>query len=75
VDPYFKNPDETYRAHQRFLKLNEPEKAYRCLERLLKQFPDDIGFLDDIVALAVNQLGNLRLARPWLLERIKIASY
>jgi len=75
VDPYFNNPDETYRAHQRFLKRNEPEKAYRCLERLLKQFPDDIGFLDDIVALAINQLGNLRLARPWLLERIKIASY
>lgn len=40
-----------------------------------QQFPDDIRLLNDIVALAVNQLGNLRLARPWLLERIKIASY
>ncbi len=75
VDPYYRDPEETYRAYQRFLKRREPEKAYRCLERLLKEFPDDIGLLDDIVALAVGQLQNPKLARPWLMERIKIASY
>lgn len=75
MDPYFRDPDETYRAYQRFLKRNEPEKAYRCLERLLKQFPDDIGLLGDIVTLAVSQLQNSTLARPWLVQRIKIASY
>jgi len=75
VDPYYRDPEETYRAYQRFLKRREPEKAYRCLERLLKEFPDDIGLLDDIVTLAVGQLQNAKLARPWLMERIKIASY
>lgn len=75
MDPYYKDPDETYRAYQRFLKRSEPEKAYRCLERLLKQYPDDLGLLDDMVTLAMSQLRDPKLVRPWLLQRIKIASY
>lgn len=75
MDPYHRDPEETYRAYQRFLKHKEPEKAYRCLETLLKQFPDDMELLDEILALAVGPLRNPQLARPWLMQRIKIASY
>ncbi|MBI2227877.1 MAG: hypothetical protein HYU46_02115, partial [Deltaproteobacteria bacterium] len=75
VDPFEKNPDETYRAYQRFRRRNEPEKAYRCLERLLKEFPDDMGLLEDMVALTIGQMGDANLARPWLMRRIKLASY
>ena len=74
VDPFEKDPDEAYRAYQRFRKRNEPEKAYRCLESLLKRFPDDMELLEDIVALTIGQMGDANLARPWLMRRIKLAS-
>jgi superfamily II DNA or RNA helicase len=75
MDPYFKDPQETYEAYQRFLRRDQPEKAYRCLERLLKQFPDDMELLDQILALAMDRMRNPKLARTWLLRRIKIASH
>jgi superfamily II DNA or RNA helicase len=75
VNPFEKDPDETYRAYQRFRKRNEYEKAYRCIESLLKRFPDDMELLDEIVALALGQMGDPDLARSWLMRRIKLASY
>jgi hypothetical protein len=53
VNPFEKDPDETYRAYQRFRKRNEYDKAYSCIENLLKRFPDDMELLDEIVALAL----------------------
>jgi len=75
VNFFDKDPDETYRAYQKFRKRNEHEKAYRCIESLLKRFPDDMELLDDIVALALGQMRDPNLARPWLMRRIKLASY
>ena len=75
VNPFEKDPDETYRAYQRFRKRNEYDKAYRCIESLLKRFPDDMELLDEIVALALGQMRDPDLARPWLMRRIKLASY
>jgi superfamily II DNA or RNA helicase len=75
VNPFEKDPDETYRAYQRFRKRNEYDKAYRCIESLLKRFPDDMELLDEIVALALGQMGDPDLARSWLMRRIKLASY
>ncbi len=44
----FETPEDTYRAYQRFLKKEEGrrkkeeyKKAYRCLEKMLHEFPDD----------------------------------
>ncbi len=74
VNPY-KDPEETYRAYQRFRRRNEHEKAYRCLERLLRRYPDDMELLEEIVALALGEMGDPKLARPWLMQRIKLASY
>ena len=74
VDILEKDPNETYKAYQKFRRRNEHEKAYRCLERLLKQFPDDMELLEEISALAIGQMDDPNLARPWLMRRIKIAS-
>jgi hypothetical protein len=75
VNPFEKDPDETYRAYQRFRKRNEYDKAYRCIENLRKRFPDDMELLEEIVALTLGQMRDPGLARPWLMRRIKLASY
>jgi superfamily II DNA or RNA helicase len=75
VNPFEKDPDDTYRAYQRFLKRSEFDKAYRCIESLLKQFPEDPDLLGEIVSLALGHMRAPNLARPWVLRRIKLASY
>ena len=75
MDFFDKDPDDTYKAYQKFCKRNEYGKAYRCLERLLKEFPDDMELLAEIVALTIRQMREPSLARPWLMRRIKRASY
>ena len=75
VNSFEKDPEETYRAYQRFRRRNENDKAYRCIENLLKRFPDDMELLDEIVALALGHMRAPNLARPWLVHRIKLASY
>lgn len=74
MDPNGKDPDETYRAYQKFLKKKEFLRAYRCLDRLLKEFPDDLRLLQEIIALSLDEMNNTALARPWLMARIRIAS-
>jgi tetratricopeptide (TPR) repeat protein len=75
VNPFEKGPAETYRTYQKFRKRDEFDKAYRCLENLVKQFPDDLELLDEIVALALGQMHDPDRARPWLMRRIKLVSY
>ncbi len=75
MDFFEKNPDENYKAYQKFCRRNEYEKAYRCLERLLKEFPDDRELLEEIVTLTIRQMREPNLARPWLMRRIKMAPY
>jgi SNF2 family DNA or RNA helicase len=75
VNLFDKNPDATYKAYQKFRKRNDHEKAYRCIESLLERFPDDLELLDEILALALRQMQDPSLARPWLIRRIKLASY
>lgn len=41
----FETPEDTYNAYQRFLKKKEYRKAYRCLEKMLHEFPEDICYL------------------------------
>ena len=72
MNPFAKDPDEIYRTYQKFRKRDELDKAYRCLENLVKQFPDDPDLLDEIVALALGQMRDPNLARPWLMHRIKL---
>ncbi|MBI4714834.1 MAG: DEAD/DEAH box helicase family protein [Nitrospirae bacterium] len=71
MDYLLQDPDHTYKSYQKFLKRGEYKKAYRCLERLLKEFPDDAQLLGAIVNLAVAFMGDYQLARPWVLQRIR----
>ena len=74
VDPY-RDPDDIYRAYQKFRKRKEHEKAYRCLDRLLKQLPDDIELLEEMLGLSLGEMRDPNLARPWLMRRIKLAPF
>ncbi|MBI5197001.1 MAG: hypothetical protein HZA19_00140, partial [Nitrospirae bacterium] len=71
MDYLLQDPDHTYKSYQKFLKRREYKKAYRCLEKLLKEFPDDIQLLGAIVDLAAAFMGDYQLARPWVLQRIR----
>lgn len=64
----FKTPDETYDTYKRFLNNGHYPKAYKCLENLLRQFPDDDELLDEMVILCINLWHKPELARPWLLN-------
>lgn len=70
----FKTPGDTYRAYERFLRKRNFRKAYKCLESLLHQFPEDQALLVDIVNLAYFDCGSYEMARPWLLQLAKMRS-
>jgi superfamily II DNA or RNA helicase len=75
VNSFEKDPDETYKAYQKFRKRDELDKAYRCLENLVKRFPDDLDLLGEIVALALGPMRAPSLARPWVMQRVKLFPY
>lgn len=68
----FETPEDTYRAYQRFLKKEEYRKAYRCLEKMLHEFPDDIELLEDIVTLCLFKWNKPDIGRNWLINLVKI---
>ncbi len=70
-----RTPDGTLRAYERFLRRKEYEKAYRCLENLLKQFPADEEFLENIIWLCLVPWGRPDLAKHWLTQIIKIRTF
>ena len=75
MDIFEKDAAETYKAYQKFHRRREYDKAYRCLEKLLKRFPDDLQLLTEIVAVAIRDMGEPDRARPRVMHRIKTASY
>ncbi|MBI5408504.1 MAG: DEAD/DEAH box helicase [Nitrospirae bacterium] len=68
----FETPEDTYNAFQKFLKKGEHKKAYRCLEKMLHEFPNDTELLEDIVDLCVFDWKKLDLGKQWLNKLIKI---
>jgi SNF2 family DNA or RNA helicase len=71
----FETPEDTYKAYQRFLKKKEYKKAYRCLEKMLHEFPDDEQLLEDIVDLCIISWKNPKMGRPWLIKLAKMRSW
>jgi len=45
----YETPQDTYNAYTKFLKKKEYRKAYRCLEKMLHEFPYDTDLLMDIM--------------------------
>lgn len=70
----YKDPENAYKAYQKLLRKKEYQRAYGCLERLLKEFPEDPDFLEEILDLSLNHLKNPRLVKPWLVLRAKRTS-
>ncbi|WP_176230082.1 SNF2-related protein, partial [Candidatus Hakubella thermalkaliphila] len=71
----FETPDDIYRSYQKFLRKKEYQRAYRCLERLLKEFPDDAQLLEDMVGLTIIFWKKLDTGKPSLIRLAKIRSY
>lgn len=67
-----RTPKDTQQAYERFLRKGEYEKAYRCLQNLLKEFPGDEEFLERTIDLCLTDWDRPDLARRWLKEIIKI---
>ncbi len=68
----FETPEDTYNAYQKFLKKKEYRKAYRCLEKMLHEFPNDTELLEDIVDFCVFEWKKLDIGKQWLNKLIKI---
>ena len=72
---FFKTPDDTYRAYQRFTEKKKFKKAYHCLESLLHQFPGDVDLMEEIVNLSIYDWGKYEMARPWLIDLAQFRSF
>jgi len=70
----FETPEDTYSAYKKFLKKKEYKKAYRCLEKMLNEFPEDERLLEDIIDLCLVIWNNPKLGRPWLINLAKLRS-
>ena len=71
----FETPEDTFKAYQRFLKKGQFKKAYRCLEKMLHEFPDDEELLDNIVDLCLVFWENPKMARPWLQKLVTMRTF
>lgn len=70
----FETHEDTYKAFQRFMLKKEHEKAYKCLEKLLKQFPDDRQLLHTMVDLCIYDWKKPEKSKPWLKALLKQTS-
>jgi len=70
----FETPEDTYNAYQKFLRKKEYKKAYRCLEKMLNEFHDDVELLETITELCLLYWNKPDLGKRWLLKLIKIRS-
>lgn len=71
----FETPADTYNAYLKFLKKKEYRKAYRCLEKMLHAFPDDVELLEDIVELCLTSWDKPAIGKPWLAKLAKIREF
>src|SRR4030067_2352531 len=70
----FETPENTYNAYQKFLRKKEYKKAYRCLEKMLNEFHDDVELLETITELCLLYWDKPDLGKRWLLKLLKIRS-
>ena len=63
----YETPQDTYNAYTKFLKKQEYKKAYRCLEKMLHEFPDDTDLLMDIINLCLTW-NKPEYGKPWMIR-------
>ena len=69
----FETPQDTYNAYTKFVKKKEYKKAYRCLEKILHDVPDDTVLLMEIVDLCL-LWHKPELVRLWLIKMFLLFS-
>ncbi|MBI5287146.1 MAG: DEAD/DEAH box helicase family protein [Deltaproteobacteria bacterium] len=68
-------PEEIYNEYQRFLKKKDFKRAYRSLERLIHYFPDDEGFLEEMVEMCLHHWERPEMAKAWLKKLTGLRSH
>lgn len=67
-----RDPQDVYRSYEKFLNAGRFDRAYRCLKQLLSEFPKDDDLMKEIICLALLDMDDPALAKPWLLKRVRI---
>lgn len=70
----YDDPDHTYRIYQKLIKSGKHLKAYKLLEKLIKEFPDDEMLLREMVYLCLEQMDDLTIGRPWLKKLARLTA-
>ena len=71
----FETPEETFNAYNRFLRKKEYKKAYRCLEKLSRQFPEDSEIIANMVDLCMFKWAKPDIGKKWLVKLARTRSY
>src|SRR4030066_2271477 len=69
----YETPQDTYNAYTKFLKKKEYKKAYRCLDKMLQEFPDDTDLLMDIINLCL-KWNKPEYGKTWMVRLADIRS-
>ncbi|MCK4326800.1 DEAD/DEAH box helicase family protein, partial [bacterium] len=64
----------TYKAFERFLRKKDYRKAYRCLEKIHNEFPNDIELMQEIVQFCLGSWRKPEIGRKWLIKLTKSRS-
>ena len=70
----FETPKDTFNAYNRFLRKKDYKKAYRCLEKLCQQFPEDLEIITNMVDLCIFKWGKPDIGKKWLVKLTNIRS-
>lgn len=67
----FETPADTYKAFEKFLRKKDYRKAYHCLEKLHREFPDDMKLIKEIIDLCLVSWRKPEIGRKWLVKLTK----
>jgi len=75
MDPFPPDPDDQYAHYRKFVKKGEFKKAYRCLEKLIREIPGDAELYNQIISLCLFEMDDPARARPWLYRLTRLRSH
>lgn len=70
----FETSEDTFKAYNRFLRKKDYKKAYRCLEKLHHQFPEDLEIIANMAELCIFKWNKPDIGKKWLVKLANIRS-
>lgn len=70
----FETSKDTFKAYNRFLRKKDYKKAYRCLEKLHHQFPEDLEIIVNMAELCIFKWNKPDIGKKWLVKLANIRS-